>query len=267
MALLLGAAALAACDKNTVQNITGPAPSAAIKFFNFGVSAPGVNFYADTAKMTAISSASCTPPSDSTCYTTGKESSTGTTWSALDTGVGAGGFYTGLTPGQHTLTAKISAAGADKDRPITSINSTLDNGKYYSFYTSGFYDGTAKTVEGFVIEDAFPAQIDWSTAYVRFVNASPNSVPMTLFAKNTTSGAEAAVGATIAYKAAGAFVAVAPGVYDLNTRAAGSATNLITRTTVSFVAGKVYTISARGDMTVTSTTSANRPTLNNNLNR
>ncbi|MGH7620038.1 MAG: hypothetical protein ACREPM_22720, partial [Gemmatimonadaceae bacterium] len=56
LALLLSVAAIAACDKNGVQNITAPATGAAVKFFNFGVGAPGVNFYANTPKVTAISS-------------------------------------------------------------------------------------------------------------------------------------------------------------------------------------------------------------------
>jgi hypothetical protein len=33
------------------------------------------------------------------------------------------------------------------------------------------------------------------------------------------------------------------------------------------VASRVYTVSARGDMTVTSTTATNRPTLDNTANR
>jgi hypothetical protein len=44
-------------------------------------------------------------------------------------------------------------------------------------------------------------------------------------------------------------------------------TNAIARTAVSFSAGKVYTISARGDMTVVSTTATNRPFLDNTANR
>ena len=90
---------------------------------------------------------------------------------------------------------------------------------------------------------------------------------MALFIKNTTTLTESAVGAAIAYKGAGAFTAVPNGVYDLNTRFTGQGTNAISRTAVSFSAGKVYTISARGDITVTSTTLATRPQLDNTANR
>ena len=152
-------------------------------------------------------------------------------------------------------------------RLILKVTTTLADGKAYSFYMSGFYDATAKTVEGFVVEDPFEATIDYTVAYVRFVNAISNSTPMTLYAKNTTTGAEVPVGAAVAYKAAGAFTAVPNGVYDIGTRLAGVTTNAIARTAVSFSAGKVYTISARGDMTVVSTTATNRPFLDNTANR
>jgi Domain of unknown function (DUF4397) len=251
LAVLLCAAAVSSCDKNAVQVIAGPASGASIKFFNFGVSAPGVNFYANDAKMTAITSA------------TGAESTNGVGYGS----VGAGGFYSAIAPGQYTVSGKIAAA-TDKDLAIAKVTVTIADGNHYSFFMSGFYDATAKTVEGFVVEDPFPAQIDYSVAYVRFVNAISNANPMTLYGKNTsTEAAEIAVGASVAYKTAGAFTALPPGSYDLSTRYAGAATNAITRTGVSFVAGRVYTIGARGDITITSTTATNRPFLDNTANR
>jgi hypothetical protein len=102
---------------------------------------------------------------------------------------------------------------------------------------------------------------------VRFVNAISNSSPMTLFAKDST-GVEKPIGGAVAYKAAGAFVTLPAGVYDLNVRTQGSAANAFTRTGLNFVGGRVYTVAARGDMTVSPTgTSANRPQLDNTANR
>ncbi len=250
LAALGCAALLSACDKNAVQDITAPAPASAIKFFNFGVNAPGVNFYADGTKLTAISSA------------TGAESTNGVVYG----GVGAGGFYTGITPGAHTLTGKIAAA-TDKDLAISSVATTIADGKKYSYYISGFYDASAKTAEAFVVEDNLPTQ-DVTVAYVRFVNAISNSSPMVLFVKHQTTGVETAIGAAITYKAGGAFTAVPNGVYDLNTRLAGSSANIVSRTAVSFVAGRIYTIAARGDITLPSSgTATNRALLDNTLNR
>jgi hypothetical protein len=250
VALLLAAAALASCEKTAVQDITGPLAGSRVKFFNFGVNAPGVNFYANDTKVTAISSA------------TGVESTVGVAYGS----VGSGGFYNAIAPGQYTLSGRISAA-TDKDLVISSASTTIANGMAYSYYQSGFYDAATKKVDAFVVEDAVPAVVNFETTHVRFVNAISNSSAMTLYARNTTTGVEVAVGGSTAYKSAGAFTALPAGVYDLFTRTAGSTANAISRTGVSFSGGRVYTIGARGDMTVTSTTATNRPFLDNTANR
>jgi hypothetical protein len=249
-AVLLCAVALTACEKNAVQVIAGPAPSARVKFFNFGVNAPQVNFYANTTKMTAISS------------TTGAESTVGVAYGA----VGSGGFYAGIEPGDYTLTGKI-AATVDKDLTIASVATTLEDGNEYSFYMSGIYNAVAKTVDAFVVADPIPDDFDYSVAYVRFVHAISNGNPMTLYATNTVGAVETVIGAEVAYRGAGAFTALPTGSYNLTTRYTGSATNVITRNAVSFVAGRMYTIGARGDITVVSTTATNRPFLDNTANR
>lgn len=248
--MLLCAVALTACEKNAVQDITGSLPGARIKFFNFGVSAPSVNFYANNSKVTAISSA------------TGAEAVTG----VASGGVGSGGFYSAIEPGQYSFTGRIAAA-VDKDVVISTAAATLADGKAYSYYISGIYNTTTKTAEAFVLEDAFVDTLDYTMAYVRFVNAISNANPMTLYAKNPTTGVEVPVGGAVAYKSGGAFTALPGAVYDLSTRYVGSTTNVITRTAVSFSAGKVYTIGARGDITVVSTTLATRPQLDNTANR
>lgn len=237
---------LFSCEKNAVQDINTDPPQSIIKFFHFGVNAPGVNFYANDNKVTAISSA------------TGVESTTGTNYG----GVGNVGLYSAIVPGQYTFKAKI-AATTDKDLAIANIAGTIENGKFYSLYLSGVYNTTAKTIDGFVIEDAVPG-IDTATAHVRFVNAISNAGgPMTLFAKNTITLAEIAAGGEVVYKTGGAFTAIPPGVYDLNSRYTGSTSNIITRLAVTFLKGRVYTIGARGQ--IGSSTAV--PALDNTLNR
>lgn len=247
---LLGVAALAACSKDGVQSITAPTAGAYIKFFNLGVNAPSVNFYANDTKITAVAS------------TTGAELTTGTAYG----GVGNGGFYSTIAPGQYSFTGRITAT-TDNGLAVAKLSSLLADGKYYSLYMSGFYDANAKTVDGFIIEDAFPAQIDFTTTSVRFVNASPNSNPMTLYAKNTGTGDSVAVGSAVAYKGGSAFVTMPGAVYDLTARYPGSNTAITVLTAVSFSAGRVYTVNARGDVTVTTTTATNRPTLSSTANR
>jgi hypothetical protein len=269
LTVLLAAVAIVACgsyDRNTPQDITSPLAGARIKFFNFGVNAPSVNFYANDTKVTAISTGVCFAVTDTatarTCATTGLESTLGTAYGSA----GNAGIYGAIAGGQYTLNGRISAA-TDKGLQIGSVAATLATDKAYSFYLSGSYDAATKKSDAFVVEDPVPSDIDFTSAYVRFVNAISNASPQTLYATNTTAGGETAIGAAVPYKSAGAFVKLAPGVYDLNTRASGSSANAITRTAVSFAAGRTYTISSRGDMTVTSTTATNRPQLDNTANR
>lgn len=254
-AALLCAGALMGCGDKVVRSISGPPPaSSRVRFFNFGVNAPSVNFYADQTKMTAIQS------------TTGVESTNGVSYG----GVGAGGAYEAIAPGPHALAGKI-AATTDKDLAIATVNTTIDDGKYYSFYLSGIYNSAAKQSDAFVVVDDFTAPTDFSQATVRFVNAISNANPMTLYAKNTTSGVETAIGAETAYKGAGAFVNIPAGTYDLSTRYTGSSTNALARTGVAFAGGRIYTITARGDITVAPTTtgcaSSNKTCLDNTTNR
>ena len=255
LAGLLSAAALAACDKNTVQQLPlAPVPSARIMFFNYGVGnpEPQVNFYANETKMTAVSSA------------TGTEATTGVAYGA----VGNGGLYSALEPGQYSLTGRI-AATTDKDLPIDTLNATIADGKFYSFFLTGFYNTTTKKADAFIVEDPIPASVDYTVASVRLVHASPNANPLTLYARlngDTVTADWVAVGTAVAYKSAGAFATIAPGVYDLGARFTGATANKFTVTGVSLIYGHVYTIGARGDTTVTSTTATNRPILSSTAN-
>ena len=268
-AAALAVLALAACDKNTIVDITKPAiPTTQVRFFNFGVNAPQLNFYANTTKMAAINSSLCSPtPTDTMqeriCRESGREATTGIAYG----GVGASGLYSVIEPGSYTLKGTIAAA-TDKDLAVASLPVTLEANKVYSFYTSGFYNTTAKTVDAFVVEDPIPA-IDWESATVRFVNAISNSSPMTLMARDSSTKIETAIGGTgtVAYKSAGTYTGIAPGTYELYTTVAGSATKVIKREGVVLAAGRIYTISARGDITVVSTTATNRPFLDNTANR
>jgi hypothetical protein len=250
-ALLVAAILVAACGENPLQVLpTASLESSRIKFFNFGVNAPGVNFYADDVKMTAILSA------------TGSEATTGVVYG----GVGNGGAYSSIAPGSYTLTGRI-AATTDKDLPVAAITSTIADGKFYSLYMSGFYNTAAKTSDGFVVEDTYPEEIDYSVTLVRFVHAISNANPLTLYAANTTTNDTLVVGTAVAYKTGGAFVSLVPGIYNLFARYPDSTANKIVRPSVTLAGGRVYSVGARGDITITSTTATNRPFLDNTTNR
>lgn len=255
VAVLLCAALLSSCDlfsdNGGVRDITAPVPTARIKFHNFAPSSVGVNFFANDVKMTAVLTSICGSPATAAdslaCSTSGIESTTGVAYG----GVASGGRYDAIAAGQYALAAKIAA----KDNVVSTLNQTIADGKYYSFFMSGVYNTTTNSAEAFVVEDPIPTgTVDYTVAYVRLVNAVSNGTgPLTLYVTNTETKAEAAVGGAVAYKAAGNFVTVPVGTYSLAGRYTGSSSNLISRTAVSFLGGRVYTITSRGSTATAST--------------
>jgi len=238
-------AMVAACDKNAVQQLPlEPLAAAEIKYFNYGLNAPGVNFYADNAKVGTATD------------TLGVRYSFGA----------ASGAYTAIAPGQYTLSARV-AAGTNKDTTIASVTATVADGKSYSLYLSGLYNPTTKTVDAFILDDTFSGTLNDSTAYVRFVNAIYNAQPLNLYAANAFTNDTLSLGGAVAYQATAAFTAIPTGIYNLFARYTDSTTNKVTRTAQSFLGGHLYTITARGDITITSTTATNRPFLDNTANR
>lgn len=246
----------ASCEKNAIQEIDSPFTGGAqIKFFNFGVSSPSVNFYANDVKMSATTNA------------TGVESPTGVVYGNVFPST----TYSLIKEGSYTFKGQISATAlVDPNLVVASLTAPVEDGKYYSLYTSGIYNSTAKTTDAFIVEDKLPAA-DRTAPFVRFVNGISNAPSaMDLVVKNTTSGAEIVVATAVAYKSASEFAKIPFGVYEVFARYPGSSTNTITRngtSVVSFEPGKVYTISSRGDITVVSATLATRPFLDNTANR
>jgi hypothetical protein len=267
IALALGAgslAAVAACGKDARQDISAPVnPVAAyVKFFNYsvGLSSPGVDFYANTQKITAISTGNCygVLPSDTAttnkCLTAGIESKTGTAYNVAANG----GLYSQLAPGQYTFAGDLAATTTT----VSSISTTVADQKFYSYYQTGVYNSTAKTAEAFFVEDPIPAITDYSVAYVRLVNAMPGSSPMTLVAYDSASKKQVAItAAPVAYKTAGAFATVPAGSWTLLTSGGGVANPAAPAT---FIGGHVYSVAARGDYT--SSVTANKPGLTTTAN-
>jgi hypothetical protein len=241
---------LAACSKDAVQIISAPVSGANVKFFNFSMGAPGVNFFANDAQITALRSDS------------GATTKSGTIYGQ----VAAGGLYSAVPAGQISLTGRIGTV-TDAGVAIATVAAPLVDGKYYSLFLSGTYNTATKSTEAFIIEDPMPA-FDYANANVRFVNTIANAPnPMVLWAKSTTAGDSVAIGGTagVAYKGVTAFVPIRGDAYDLVVRYPGSNTAVSTLAAQALIAGRVYTISSRGDITVA--TGTNRPTLLNTPNR
>lgn len=260
IAVLLCATVLASCGEEAFPDITGPMAESRIKFFNFSVGAPGVYFYASNNKVAGVGAASVVIDAKTGVVTSSVESVTGITYPATatsDGGVTAGGYYSAIAPGSYDLAAKL-ADTTQRATVVATLSTAIASGKYYSYYLSGAYNTATKSAEAFIVEDNFPVKMDWTQAYVRFVNAGPTSAPLTLYGTNTTTAApEGAIGAITAYKGASAFVGVPTGSYNLAAKDAGGVSK-ITRTAVQFSAGRVYTITLRGTTTLALNNTTNR---------
>lgn len=236
-------------NTNTTEN------GGQIKFFNFGVSSPSLNFYANNGKVSAIVSA------------TGTEATTGILYGSVFPTTN----YSLLSPATYSFTGVVPAlATVNPNVVVATLSTAIEAGKFYSLYTCGIYNTTTKTTDAFIVEDKIPAG-NQALANVRFVNTISNATAsFDLVVKNTTTLTEQVVATNIGYKAASNFATVPNGVYEIYARYTGTAPNIISRTgtsVVSFIAGRTYTISSRGDMTVTGATATNRPFLDNTSNR
>lgn len=265
---LTGALLLAACEKNAVQDLTGTKPEAELLFYNSAVGAPAVHFYAGDTKLTSTFTGGCTaaanPPvtaNDSACVARGVPSTGGIGYG----GTSAGTNYTGVPAGPHTITGRITAT-TDNGLAVFTLPITAEPGKRYSVFQSGIYNTTTKQADGFIVEDVFPAQFDWTTSYVRVVNASSNAPAITVTLTPAT-GSPVTLASGVAYKSASPFTKVAPGSYTIAVQQDGAASPRFTIPNTGFQPGFVYTLSLRGDWTVTSTTASTRPILDNIRNR
>ncbi|MEP6733418.1 MAG: DUF4397 domain-containing protein [bacterium] len=247
LAAILCVTAIAACEKNAVQSIAAPASGAFIRFQNYGVNVPGVNFYANEQKLTAISTANCTPPTAAACTSTGIESTTGVAY-----GVSANaGNYSMVTPGQYKLTGRLAAL-TDNGLAVASVDASLADGKYYSYYVSGIYNASTKSSDAFLVEDALPTTFDYTKAYLRIINASPNAPAISVAIALPGATTPISVASGLAYKSASPIVTAAPGTYDI---AIGfNNGGLTTFTGFPMIGGHVLTVTLRGDATSTSAT-------------
>lgn len=265
LSALAGLSLIAACEKNAVQTISGPVDGGAfVRFHNLSVSSPSVNFYANTQKVTAVSSTACSPPPvtpNPLCTTTGVEQATGTTGTAYGSSA-LGGNYAMLIPGAYTLTGR-SSVPADTGGVVSTLSGTVEAGKFYSYFMSGVYAAGTKSTDAFMIEDKLPTTFDYTKSYLRVVNASVNAPSIS--ASTTLQGTTTAisVATNVGYKAASEIVTIPPGLTDITITFTGYPP--VTLTGGGFSGGHVYTIALRGD--VSSGVTANKPTITLFTNR
>lgn len=234
------------CEKNAVTDITVPYSGAQFKYYNFAINGPTVNFYANNIKTTA------------TLTATGVESPAGVNYGGL---VPLRGYslaptgsvkFSSLTPSTMVLNAPL---GQGPNIETSSVTKDVVDGKNYSYYTSGIYDYATKKSDAFIIEDVLPAP-DTSMAYIRLVNPGHNttalSLELTQTFTSTTPGLPPLVVVTtpitgIVYKTASPYLAVTQGAYSLRLIDPASG-KIVTRAATSFIKGRLYTFTLRGNL-------------------
>jgi Domain of unknown function (DUF4397) len=153
--------------------------------------------------------------------------------------------YISLLEGAHNI--KVNAFGTATT--VASLDVTVASGKTYTAFA---VDSLAKV--GFlVIEDKLPAP-KMGKAWVRFANLSPNAGNVDVMLKyvKTVTGVlttldSSAVASGVAYKVISDFVEVkAPDSLTVEFRGAGTTKAAVTFPKSALVAGRCYTILARG---------------------
>jgi hypothetical protein len=176
--MLLGIGLFSACEKgelveNTPYETLAPADPkyAYVKFLNVTPGSPVANYYLDGVKVSAALSS------------TGVENA-GYTYNGVFPDLG----YAATSPGAHKLTAKIiPTATADPSLEILNTTITPAAGKYYTYFTSGQYSTTNKTLGTILaIEDVRPA-LDTAKIFVRFINLGVSSPNVDVIRGETTT--------------------------------------------------------------------------------
>lgn len=248
--MVLGIGLFSACDKGEIVENTpyekvapGDPKYAYVKFLNVTPGSPVSNYYINGVKVSAALSSS------------GVENA-GYTYNGIFPGLG----YAATMPGAQKLTAKIiPTATVDPSLEVLNTTITPAAGKYYTYFTSGQYSATDKTLGTILaIEDVKPA-LDTSKVFVRFINlgvAAPNIDVV----KGDLPTAEKII-TNIATGTASAWVSIpAPGNGTAPTNkywfvTSGTVTPFISAVySASLTKGRAYTLYLRGVTGSTSTT-------------
>lgn len=234
------------CKDEAVLNINEPIVGARVKLYNFGISAPTVNFYSNDTKISAVLSA------------TGVESINGISTGSVYPSIG----YALSPEGQRLFQAITPPAiplPAPPNTTIAAVSAAVVNDKFYSVFVSGFYSATDKKADMFVVEDNFPKGLDTATTYIRLVNPGSNTSTLkAILTKTTTVTGQPPIienftlADAVPYKGASPFVAFKPGAYSITVTDAASG-KVVTRAATSFLRERVYTLALRGNLVTTTT--------------
>ncbi len=133
-----------------------------------------------------------------------------------------------------TRNVQVNVAGTS----TTAIEGDIpvDANKTYSVFAVN----TVANIEPLILEDDLTAPAA-GKAHVRFIHLSPNAPPVDITLTDGT-----VVFGNYSFKSASAFTPLDAGSYDLQVRAAGTSTVVLSLPTVTVESGKIYTVFAKG---------------------
>lgn len=182
-----------------------------VRFYNFVMNGPTVNFYANGVKSTGITS------------TTGKEAANGVGWGGTHPNIG----YVEIPAGNNVTIESITPK--NMLIPTNNINNyeggivtsslvipKIEPLKQYSVYLSGYWDKINKNSKSFYIKDEMPG-VDTASVFMRFVNSGveeAGDLKFVVTSRDTLVGT-IVIDEKIPYGTASKFVAVPYGTYNL----------------------------------------------------
>jgi len=241
----LGLVLLNACGKQTTFPDIIREPSAnhgQVRFYNFVMNGPTVNFYANGIKSTSIVSA------------TGEEAATGVGWGGTHPSIGYVEIPVGTNVKIDAITPKNMVIPANNinnyEKSLLAASLTIpkvEGLKQYSVYLCGLWDKVTQKGKAFYIEDQLPG-VDTSKVFMRFVNSGVEEAgPLRFVVTNRdTLIGSFIISESIPYATATSFVAVPYGVYDLKLYTMQG--DSLIRNGITLNPDRVHTFALRGNI-------------------
>lgn len=143
--------------------------------------------------------------------------------------------YLNVDAGERNF--KVNAAGTSTS--VINADVTIDPNTNYSLFAIN----RLTTIEALLVEDDLTAPAS-GKAHVRFIHLSPDAPAVDVTLTNGTI-----VFGNTSFKSGTGFAPLDAGTYNLQARVAGTATVALEIPNVTLVAGKIYTVFARGFLT------------------
>lgn len=140
------------------------------------------------------------------------------------------------TPSGNNLTAEFRTEGSTT--PYATDNFSFDNGTRYTVFLAG--DGQSARIKVFTDDLTAPASGQAKVRFVHLSDAAPGNVDI-----RRGNGDNLVV--NLSRDNASDFMAVAPGILELNVYASGQTTSLGTFNLAAFLPDKIYTVYVTGN--------------------